>query len=234
MNPVEAPRPFRDRWGWLLAWLILAVTLAAGLHLWQSNDPVVEAAGRGLVQLEDRLASFAPEELRTPARRLAEFFTEHFVRPHVATAKILTSGWGLIFGVLIPAGMTFCGAALAHLALRLTGGAPGGWRETFRVFAFNRVVAEAFSIALVMVVIALDWGLMLKFILLFFGLPMIRVGVATHLTYALCDAHRLGALRVILLALPGMLLGGALTALLAIIPAAWFWLHCAVTALLAP
>jgi hypothetical protein len=234
VNPAAEPGPFRDRWGWLLAWMLLAATLAAGLHLWQSNDPVAEAAGRGVARLEDRIAEFAPEELRTPARRLAELFTEHFVRPHVAAAKILTTGWGLLFGVLIPAGMTLCGAALAHLALSVTGGATGGWRETFRVFAFNRVIAEALSIALVMVVLGLEWGLTMKFIMLFFGLPLIRFGVAAHLTIALCEAHRLGALRVILLAVPGMLLGGALTALLALIPAALFWLHCALAALLAP
>ncbi len=234
MSQTAAASPFRERWGWLIAWTALAATLAAGLHLWQANDPVAEAAGRGMARLEEHLAGYAPEELRTPARRLAELFTEHFVRPHVATAKILTTGWGLVFGVLIPAGMTLCGAATTHLTLRVTGGATGGWRETFRVFAFNRVIAEALSITLVMTVIALDWGLMMKFVLLFLGLPLLRIALAVHLTVAVCEAHRLSALRVVLLAVPGMLLGGALTAILALIPAAWFWLHCALAALLAP
>lgn len=224
---------FRPGWAWLIVWALLGVVLFVGLHLWQANDPVAEAAGRGVQEIERRLAELAPEELRSPASRLAAFFTDKFVRPHAEVARVVTSGWGLIFGVIIPLAMTFMGALLSHGVLTVTGGASGGWRETLRVFAFNRIIAEVLSLALVMAVIGVDWGLALKFVLLFFGLPLIRIGVSVHLTVALCEAHRLGVGRVLLLGVPGMLAGGAVTALLALIPAAWFWLHCALAALLA-
>lgn len=223
-----------SRWAWLIVWVLLGATLFAGLHLWQANDPVAEAAGRGVREVEHRITELAPEELRSPASRLARLFTDQFVRPQAETVRLITSGWGLVFGVIIPVTMTLFGALLTHGVLTVTGGAPGGWRETFRVFAFNRLIAELLSLALIMAVLSVTWGLALKFVLMFFGLPLIRMGVSLHLAVALCEAHRLGVARVLLLGVPGMLAGGAVTAVLALIPAAWFWLHCALAALLAP
>ncbi len=222
----------RSAWAWLVTWAALGSVLVAGLYLWQSNDPVAEAAGRGLQEMERRLTELAPQELNAPASKLAAFFTDKFVRPQTDMARVFTSGWGLLFGVIVPLAMTLLGALFTQAALSVTGGAAGGWRETFRVFAFNRLVAEALSIAFVLVVIALDWGLAVKFVLLFSGLPLIRIAVTVHLAVTLCEAHRPGFGRVLLLGVPGMIVSGCVTALLSLLPAAWFWLHCALAALL--
>ncbi len=233
MNPPVPESKFGERWSWLIAWAVLMAVLFASLRLWQANDPVAEAAGRGVAHLEDRLAGLAPEEARSSARKLAVLFTDNFVRPYADAARILTSGWGLIFGVIIPGAVTFLGALVTHLVLSVTGGAAAGWRETFRVFAFNRIIAEALSAALVMMAVSLDWGLAIKFVLLFFGLPFVRLVVAVHLVVSVCRTHRLGVVRVLLLGVPGTIAGAILTAILALVPAAWFWLHCALAALLA-
>jgi hypothetical protein len=130
--------------------------------------------------------------------------------------------WALLLGVIIPASIAVLAFLMLHLGLRLTGGAPGGWRATARSVFGIFAVADLAVLAWTWLMIAQGDDFLTRTLGLAGGLIAIRLISLAWLLVDLTKRHQLGALRVILLGLPALFLSLAVSALFAFVHWLWF------------
>ena len=154
-----------------------------------------------------------------------------YVTPYAITGKALMGTWALILGVMIPVSVTLLAFVGIHLGLRITGGAPGGWRATARSVGLCLGASDLAALALTWWQVAYGDDFLSRAIGLGLGLASIRLITLAWLLVDLTERHRLGALRVIFLGVPTLFLSLAASALFAFAWWLWFTAGFALTAL---
>jgi hypothetical protein len=144
-----------------------------------------------------------------------------YVTPYAITGKALMGSWALLLGVIIPASVTLFAFVGIHLGLRITGGAPGGWRATARSVGLCLGASDLAALGWTWWQVAYGDDFLFRTLSLGVGLVAIRLIALAWLLVALTERHRLGALRVIFLGVPALLLSLGASALFAF--AWWLW-----------
>jgi hypothetical protein len=224
-NPSLANRPTDQpiNSATLPLWCLVALpaTWFLNLKLLLTRDPLANAIRLGADFAKEQALGVIPADwMGWLAQPVIQLINEH-VTPYAITGKALMASWALLLGVIIPASVAVLAFLVLHLGLRLTGGAPGGWRATalsvFGVFA----VADLAVLGWTWLMIAQGGDFLTRTLGLAGGLIAIRLISLAWLLVDLTKRHQLGALRVILLGLPTLLFSLAVSALFAF--AHWLW-----------
>ena len=206
----------------LWALCLLPVVWFLNLKLLLTHDPLAKAIKLGADFAKEQALGVIPADwMGWLAQPVIQLINEH-VTPYAITGKAIMASWALLLGVIIPASVAVLAFLVLHLGLRLTGGAPGGWRATavsvFGIFA----VADFAVLAWTWLMIAQGGDFLTRTLGLAGGLIAIRLSSLAWLLVDLTKRHQLGALRVILLGLPALFLALAVSALFAFTHWLWF------------
>ena len=186
-----------------------------------SHDPLTRAIKLGADFAKEQALGVIPQDwMGWLAQPVIQLINEH-VTPYAITGKALMASWSLLLGVIIPASVAVLAFLVLHFGLRLTGGAPGGWRATARSAFGIFALADLAVLAWTWLMIAHGGDFLTRTLGLAGGLIAIRLISLTWLLVDLTKRHQLGALRVIFLGLPTLFLSLAGAALFAF--AHWLW-----------
>jgi hypothetical protein len=203
------------------AFVVLTATWFLNLKLLLTHDPLARAIKLGADFAKEQALGVIPADwMGWLAQPVIQLINEH-VTPYAITGKALMASWALLLGVIIPASVAVLVFLVLHLGLRLTGGAPGGWRATARSVFGIFAVADLAVLAWTWLMIAHGGDFLTRTLGLAGGLIGIRLISLAWLLVDLTKRHQLGALRVILLGLPTLFLSLAVFALFAF--AHWLW-----------
>jgi hypothetical protein len=208
---------------WPLAAAVAAQAAASflQLRLFVTHDPLARAIKLGADFAKEQALGVIPADwMGWLAQPVIQLINEH-VTPYAITGKALMASWALLLGVIIPASVAVLAFLVLHLGLRLTGGAPGGWRATARSVFGIFAVSDFAVLAWTWLMIAQGGDFLTRTLGLAGGLIAIRLISLAWLLVDLTKRHQLGALRVILLGLPTLFLSLAVSALFAF--AHWLW-----------
>ena len=204
---------------WSLVALPVAWLLAFRLLL--AHDPLARAIKMGAdVAKEHALGAIPQEWMGWLAQPVIQLINQ-YVTPYAITGKALMGSWALLLGVIIPASVTLFAFVGIHLGLRITGGAPGGWRATARSVGLCLGASDLAALGWTWWQVAYGDDFLFRTLSLGVGLVAIRLIALAWLLVALTERHRLGALRVIFLGVPALLLSLGASALFAF--AWWLW-----------
>lgn len=204
---------------WSLVALPVAWLLAFRLLL--AHDPLARALQMGADLAKEHALKAIPQEwigwLAQPVIQLIN----QYVTPYAITGKALMGTWALILGVIIPASVALLAFVGIHLVLRITGGAPGGWRATARSVGLCLGASDLAALGWTWWQVAYGDDFLSRALSLGIGLVAIRLITLAWLLVDITDRHRLGALRVLFLGLPTLFLSLVASALFAF--AWWLW-----------
>ena len=205
---------------WVIA-AALAATWFLSFRLLLSHDPLSRALQLGADLAKEQALKAIPQEwMGWLAQPVIQLINQH-VTPYAITGKALMGTWALILGVIIPASVALLAFVGIHLVLRITGGAPGGWRATARSFGLCLGASDLAALALTWWQVAYGDDFLSRALGLGVGLVAIRLIALAWLLVDLTEHHRLSALRVLLLGVPTLLVSIAFSALFAF--AWWLW-----------
>ena len=206
----------------LWALCLLPVIWFLNLKLLLTHDPLAKAIKLGADFAKEQALGVIPADwMGWLAQPVIQLINEH-VTPYAITGKALMASWALLLGVIIPASVAVLAFLVLHLGLRLTGGAPGGWRATARSVFGIFAVADLAVLVWTWLMIAQGGDFLTRTLSLGIGLGAIRLISLAWLLVDLTKRHQLGALRVILLGLPTLFLALAVSALFAFTHWLWF------------
>ena len=223
MNPAPVPSDQPSPRASVPLWCLVAlpVTWFLDLRLFVTHDPLAKALKLGADFAKEQALGVIPQDwMGWLAQPVIQLINEH-VTPYAITGKALMASWALLLGVIIPASVAVLAFVVLHLGLRLTGGAPGGWRATARSVFGIFALADLAVLAWTWLMIAHGGDFLTRTLGLAGGLIAIRLLSLAWLLVDLTQRHQLGALRVILLGLPTLFLSLAVSALFAF--AHWLW-----------
>jgi hypothetical protein len=129
-----------------------------------------------------------------------------------------------VFLIIIPILSSLFFALFSHLILMI-GGAPGGWRMTFKSFSLHRVFCDGATLLLLILALNLQAHLTLVQFLLIVFLPLIRFGSLIFLWINLAQTHSLGPMRVIFLGIPHIVTVSFFSIIVSELIAFWFCLY---------
>jgi len=199
----------------------LAATWFLNLKLLLSHDPLSRALQLGAdVAKEQALKAIPQDWMGWLAQPVIQLINE-YVTPYAITGKVLMGSWALTLGVIIPASATLLAFVGIHLVLRITGGAPGGWRATAHSVGMCLGASDLAVLAWTWWQVAMGDDFLSRALGLGGGLIAIRLIALAWLLVDLTECHRLGALRVLLLGVPTLLVSLAFSACFAF--AWWLW-----------
>ena len=205
---------------WIVA-AALAATWFLSLKLLLTHDPLSRALQLGADLAKEQALKAIPQDwmgwLAQPVIQLIN----KYVTPYAVTGKALMATWALVLGVIIPASATLLGFVGIHLVLRITGGAPGGWRATARSVGMCLGISDLAVLGWTWWQVAHGTDFLSQTLGLGIGLATIRLLSLAWLLVDITERHRLGALRVLLLGVPTLLASLACSALFAF--AWWLW-----------
>ncbi len=203
------------------AFVVLPATWFLNLKLLLTHDPLAKAIKLGADFAKEQALGVIPADwMGWLAQPVIQLINEH-VTQYAITGKALMASWALLLGVIIPASVAVIAFLVLHLGLRLTGGAPGGWRATARSVFGIFAVADLAVLAWTWLMIAQGGDFLTRTLGLAGGLIAIRLISLAWLLVDITKRHQLGALRVILLGLPALFLALAVSTLFAF--AHWLW-----------
>ncbi len=215
---------------WVFA-AALAATWFLNLKLLLSHDPLSRALQLGADLAKEQALKAIPQDwMGWLAQPVIQLINEN-VTPYAITGKALMASWALTLGVIIPAAVTLLAFVSIHLVLRITGGAPGGWRATARSVGMCLGVSDLAVLAWTWWQVAMGDDFLSRALGLGVGLVAIRLIALAWLLIDITERHRLGALRVLLLGVPILLLSLAFSAFFAFAWWLWFTAGFALTAL---
>ena len=228
MNPPNPPlanrttdQPINSATLPLWALCLLPVTWFLTFRLLLAHDPLAKAIALGADFAKQQALGVIPADWRDWLAQPVVQLIHQYATPYAVGGKALMATWGLTLGVIIPAAVAVLAFLVLHLGLRLTGGAPGGWRATarsvFGIFACADLAVLAWS----WLMITQGGDFLTRTLGLAGGLIAIRVISLAWLLIDLTRRHQLGALRVSLLGLPTLFFAFAVSALFAF--AHWLW-----------
>ncbi len=228
-NPVSSPanrptdQPINSGSARLPLWtfLLLPVVWFLNLKLLLSHDPLARALQLGADLAKEHAMKAIPQEwmgwLAQPVIQLIN----QYVTPYAITGKALMGTWALLLGVIIPAAVTLLAFVGIHLVLRITGGAPGGWRATARSVGLCLGASDLAALAWTWWQVAYGDDILSRALALGLGLMAIRLIALAWLLVDFTERHRFSALSVLLLGVPTLLVSIAFSALFAF--AWWLW-----------
>jgi hypothetical protein len=206
----------------LWTFLLLPVVWFLSLRLLFTHDPLARALQLGTDLAKEQALKAIPQEwMGWLAQPVIQLINE-YVTPYAITGKALMASWAFTLGVIIPASATLLAFVGIHLVLRITGGAPGGWRATARSVGMCLGASDLAVLAWTWWQVAMDDDFLSRALGLGVGLVAIRLIALAWLLVDLTKRHQLGALRVILLGLPTLFLSLAVSALFAFTHWLWF------------
>jgi hypothetical protein len=205
----------------LWTFLLLPVVWFLNLKLLLTHDPLSRALQLGADLAKEQALKAIPQDwMGWLAQPVIQLINEH-VTPYAITGKLLMGSWALTLGVIIPASATLLAFVGIHLVLRITGGAPGGWRATARSVGMCLGASDGAALAWTWWQVAMGDDFLSRALGLGVGLIAIRLIALAWLLVDITERHRLGALRVLLLGAPTLLVSLACSALFAF--AWWLW-----------
>jgi hypothetical protein len=154
---------------------------------------------------------------------LSKFFNSIFLSTSI-NATLFGLVLSFIFFITIPLFSSLFFALISHLVL-IIGGAPGGWRMTFKSFSLHRILCDGATVLLLILVLILQSQIALAKFLLIVFLPMIRFGSLIFLWINLAKNHSLGAARIIFLGIPHIVLVSFFSIIVSELIAFWFCLY---------
>jgi len=211
--PTPAPAKTPSSLGWCLLSLGL-LFLSFCLHSYM--DPVGEAFQRVTGEV---IAQFVPPAVAATAKSMANVLVTN-------PSPLLVFVGVLVVTVLWPLLNTLLGASLGHLGILLTGGSAQGWRGTSRSVWLHRFWVELLSLGVLIVVCLVPLPLQYRIILLFFGLPLVRVGALLALFIHLVRTQSIGIFRSVFLLAPLLALVCTASMLVSLLLATWLSLWC--------
>ena len=223
MNPAPVPSGPPSLRASVPLWCLVAlpVTWFLNLRLYVAHDPLAKAIQLGADFAKEQALGVIPADwMGWLAQPVIQLINEH-VTPYAITGKALMASSALLLGVIIPASVAVLTFLVLHLGLRLTGGAPGGWRATARSVFGIFAVADIAVLAWTWLMIAQGGDFLTRTLGLAGGVIAIRLISPAWLLVDLTKRHQLSALRVILLGLPALFFSLAVSALFAF--AHWLW-----------
>ncbi|MGA0092635.1 MAG: hypothetical protein ACO3JT_09885, partial [Candidatus Nanopelagicales bacterium] len=186
-----------------------------------AHDPLSRAIKMGADLAKEQALKAIPQDwmgwLAQPVIQLIN----KYVTPYAITTKALMASWALLLGVIIPASATLLAFIGIHLGLKITGGAPGGWRATARSVGMCLGVADLAALGWTWWQVAHGTDFLSQTLGLGIGLATIRLLSLAWLLIDVSERHRLGAWRIVLLGVPTLLASLACSALFAF--AWWLW-----------
>jgi hypothetical protein len=205
---------------WVYA-AVLAATWFLNLRLLLSHDPLSRALQLGADLAKEQALKAIPQDwMGWLAQPVIQLINE-YVTPYAITGKALMASWALTLGVIIPASATLLAFVGIHLVLRITGGAPGGWRATARSAGLCLGASDLAVLAWTWWQVAMGDDFLSRALGLGVGLATIRLLSLAWLLVDITERHRLGVLRILLLGVPALLASLAFSALFAF--AWWLW-----------
>ncbi len=222
LPPVAPAKP-----GILVPWFFMAVVLmiSFGLHL--MLDPVSEAIERVGV-IKDVIVPAFPEFLQGLAGEIFSWAVSLGLQtPYGSVAWLMFSVVFLVCFVR-PLVVTLVSAILTHTLLFVTGGTAGGWRVTFRAFAFNRIFVELLTLVVLLVVAYSSLPLSFQVLLLFILVPGIRLIGMGSLLAQVVRGQEVNFFRTLFLLGPLFALTTILSILLSLLDIIWVVGWCAV------
>ncbi len=199
---------------WVFA-AALAATWFLNLKLLLTHDPLSRAIKLGADLAKEQALKAIPQDwMGWLAQPVIQLINE-YVTPYAVTGKALMVSWALTLGVIIPASVTLVAFVSIHLGLRITGGAPGGWRATARSVGMCLGASDLAVLAWTWWQVAMGDDFLSRTLVLGIGLVAIRLIALAWLLVDLTELHRLGALRVLLLDVPALLASLVVSALFA-------------------
>lgn len=212
MPAVPAAQPPRSL-GWCLVSLGL-LFLSFCFHI--CLDPVGEALQRITGEIVTR---FAPPVFAPTAKSMANVLITN-------PSPLLLLAGVLVVAVLWPLLCTLLGVGLGHLGILLTGGSAQGWRGTSRSVWLHRCWVEFLSLAVLIAACLLPLPLQYRLIVLFFGLPLVRVGTLLALFVHLVRTQSIGVFRSVFLLAPLFAVIITASVLVSMLSASWLSLWC--------
>jgi hypothetical protein len=222
-GPTSPPAHESSRFARLPLWtfLLLPVVWHYSHRLLLTHDPLSRAIQLGADLAKEQALKAIPQDwMGWLAQPVIQLINE-YVTPYAITGKALMASWALTLGAIIPAAVTLLAFVGIHLVLRITGGAPGGWRATARSVGMCLGASDVAVLAWTWWQVAMGDDLLSRALDLGVGLVAIRLITLAWLLIDITERHRLGALRVLLLGVPTLLLSLACSALFAF--AWWLW-----------
>ncbi len=205
----------------LLPFIALPVVWHYSHRLLLAHDPLSRAIKMGADLAKEQALKAIPQDwmgwLAQPVIQLIN----KYVTPYAIAGKALMASWALLLGVIIPASATLLAFVGIHLGLKITGGAPGGWRATARSVGMCLGVADLATLGWTWWQVAHGPDFLSQTLGLGIGLATIRLLSLAWLLIDVSERHRLGAWRIVLLGVPTLLASLACSALFAF--AWWLW-----------
>jgi hypothetical protein len=204
-------------------WCLVAlpVTWFLNLKLLLTHDPLSRALQLGADLAKEQALKAIPQDwMGWLAQPVIQLINE-YVTPYAITGKLLMGSWALTLGVIIPASATLLAFVGIHLGLKITGGAPGGWRATARSVGLCLGASDLAALGWTWWQVAMGDDFLSRALGLGVGLIAIRLIALAWLLVDITERHRLGAWRIVLLGVPTLLASLACSALFAF--AWWLW-----------
>jgi len=205
----------------LWTFLLLPVVWFLSFRLLLTRDPLSRALQLGADLAKEQALKAIPQDwMGWLAQPVIQLINE-YVTPYAITGKALMASWALTLGVIIPASATLLAFVGIHLGLKITGGAPGGWRATARSVGLCLGAADLAALGWTWGQVAYGADFLSQALGLGVGLVAIRLLSLAWLLVDITERHRLGAWRIVLLGIPTLLGSLAVSALFAF--AWWLW-----------
>ena len=207
---------------WCLA--ALPAAWAAWFLLLTSHNPLTRALTLGADLAKEQALKAIPQEWMGGLAQPVIQLINPYVGPYTLIGEAFMGTWAILLTLILPASFLLLGFATVHGVL-LLGGAPGGWKGTARAVLINHASADLATLAwasLLLTILNTRYSILSISVLLLAGLLLIRLIAHAWLLVSLAQAHSLGALRIIVLGLPALLFGLAVSSLLTL--ATWTWL----------
>ena len=204
-------------------WVLLGLPVVWLLNLWLllTHDPLSRAIKLGAdVAKEHALGAIPQEWMGWLAQPVIQIINQ-YVGPYALAGEAFMTTWGFVLSIFLPACFALGAFAAIHLGLIATGGAAGGWKATARAVLLNHLFADLACLAWLGLLLALKLSLLSQCFGLFGGLLLIRFIAQVWLLALVVRAHDLGALRIIFLGIPVMLIAIVIAWLVATATASW-------------
>lgn len=189
-----------------------------------SCNPATTATDRAFGKVYGAVAQSFDRQFSPLVSWLFGLFFDSFIASSYAQMK--AAGWmfALIVGLLLPLGCSLISAGIGH-PIFMIGGAPGGFKSTVQAFGIHRLACDGATLFLLLMAMVLPMQPATAGSFLFVFMPIIRVGGIITLWVLLARAHNFGALRIIFLGLPNILLVSVFSGGLSLVMAIYFYFY---------
>lgn len=227
MPPAECPagkvseKAGKDWWIWVGGSLLLSFLLFCMCY---SCNPATTAADAVWGKVHAGLAKEINPELHPFLSVLMSFVFNKLFAVQYAEMKGIGLLIAFIVFVLVPLVSSLLWALLGH-PLFMIGGAPGGWRMTWKCYGLHRVACDGATFLVLLAALWLPLPATAAGSMILLLLPLIRVASLVYLWVILTKAHSLGALRIVFFAIPNVVVVSFFSCLFALAAAFWFYAY---------